>query len=276
MRLARHISLLLCVIVGSCGAAAAQPSATPEHPPTQPDSDEQRMADLVLASRILVQEGVLDSFGHVTVRSLKNPNHYFMPRAMPPGLVTAKDIVELDINSAPIDPNAPRTNGERFIHGEIYRVRPDVAAVVHSHSPAVIPFSIAPNRPLRPVLHMAGFLPARVSVFDHRDISKDDPSLRGKLMVNNAKLGAALARTLGKDSVVLIRGHGNAVVGASLPWAVLRAVYTQLNARIQLEATALGSELIYLNEDELKMHPVEVFDVGRPWENLKSRLPKIP
>jgi len=242
----------------------------------QSDSDEQRMADLVLASRILVQEGVLDSFGHVTVRSLKNPNRYFMPRAMPPGLVTAKDIVELDINSAPIDPNAPRTNGERFIHGEIYRVRPDVAAVVHSHSPAVIPFSIAPNRPLRPVLHMAGFLPARVSVFDHRDISKDDPSLRGKLMVNNAKLGAALARTLGKDSVVLIRGHGNAVVGASLPWAVLRAVYTQLNARIQMEATALGSELIYLNEDELKMHPVEVFDVGRPWENLKSRLPRIP
>ncbi len=276
MRLARNICLLLCVIAGSCGAAAAQPSATPGHPPMQSDSDEQRMADLVLASRILVQEGVLDSFGHVTVRSLKNPNRYFMPRAMPPGLVTAKDIVELDINSAPIDPNAPRTNGERFIHGEIYRVRPDVAAVVHSHSPAVIPFSIAPNRPLRPVLHMAGFLPARVSVFDHRDISKDDPSLRGKLMVNNAKLGAALARTLGKDSVVLIRGHGNAVVGASLPWAVLRAVYTQLNARIQMEATALESELIYLNEDELKMHPVEVFDVGRPWENLKSRLPRIP
>jgi ribulose-5-phosphate 4-epimerase/fuculose-1-phosphate aldolase len=276
MRLARNISLLLCVIAGSCGAAAAQPSATAGHPPMQPDSDEQRTADLVLASRILVQEGVLDSFGHVTVRSLKNPNHYFMPRAMPPGLVTAKDIVELDINSAPIDPNAPRTNGERFIHGEIYRVRPDVAAVVHSHSPAVIPFSIAPDRPLRPVLHMAGFLPARVSVFDHRDISKDDPSLRGKLMVNNAKLGAALARTLGKDSVVLIRGHGNAVVGASLPWAVLRAFYTQLNARIQMEATALGGELIYLDEDELKMHPVEVFDVGRPWENLKSRLPKIP
>ena len=199
-----------------------------------------------------------------------------MPRAMPPGLVTAKDIVELDINSTPIDPNAPRTNGERFIHGEIYRARPDVAAVVHSHSPAVIPFSIAPNRPLRPVLHMAGFLPARVSVFDHRDVSKDDPSLRGKLMVNNAKLGAALARTLGQDSVVLIRGHGNAVVGASLPWAVLRAVYTQLNARTQMEATALGGELIYLDEDELKMHPVEVFDVGRPWENLKSRLPKIP
>jgi HCOMODA/2-hydroxy-3-carboxy-muconic semialdehyde decarboxylase len=114
-----------------------------------------------MASRILVQEGVLDSFGHVTVRSLKNPSHYFMPRAMPPALVTVKDIVELDQNSVPIDPNAPRTNGERFIHGEIYRVRPNVQAVVHSHSPAVIPFSVSPDRPLRPVLHMADFFPPR-------------------------------------------------------------------------------------------------------------------
>jgi 3-hydroxy-2-methylpyridine-4,5-dicarboxylate 4-decarboxylase len=271
---ARNAFKLLFLIVALGSAAVAQPSGTPQHGATQSDSDEQRMADLAVASRILVQEGVLDSFGHVTVRSLKNPSHYFMPRAMPPALVTVKDIVELDQNSAPIDPNAPRTNGERFIHGEIYRLRPDVQAVVHSHSPAVIPFSVSPDRPLRPVLHMAGFLPARVPVFDHRSVSKDDPSLRGKLMVNNAKLGAALAKTLGHDSVALIRGHGNAVVGASLPWAVLRAVYTQLNARVQMEAIALGGEVIYLNEDELKMHPVEVFDVDRPWQNLKSRLPK--
>src|SRR5262249_26220243 len=267
---------LLSLVAVFCCLPAAQRAMAQAHQPVQPDSDEQRIADLVTASRILVQEGVLDSFGHVTVRSLKNPNHYFMPRAMPPGLVAANDIVELDIDSVPIDPNAPRTNGERFIHGEIYRLRPDVQAVVHSHSPAVIPFSISPERPLRPVLHMAGFLPLRVSVFDHRSVSKDDPSLRGKLMVNTAKLGAALAKTLGGDSVALIRGHGNAVVGASLPWAVLRAVYTQLNARVQMEAITLGGPLIYLDEDELKMHPVEVFDVERPWQNLKSRLPKSP
>ena len=271
---ARNGFTLLSLIIALCSSAAAQPGVAPEHRPAQGDSDEQRMADLVVASRILVQEGVLDSFGHVTVRSLKNPNRYFMPRAMPPALVTANDIVELDLDSVPIDANAPRTNGERFIHGEIYRVRPDVQAIVHSHAPAVIPFSISPDRPLRPVLHMAGFLPGRVSVFDHRDVAKDDASLRGKLMVNNTKLGAALAKTLGNDSVVLIRGHGNAVVGASVPWVVLRAVYTQLNARVQMEAIALGGQVIYLNEDELKMHPVEVFDVDRPWQNLKSRLPK--
>jgi HCOMODA/2-hydroxy-3-carboxy-muconic semialdehyde decarboxylase len=273
---ARSGFTLLSLIIALCSAAMAQPSVTSAHRPTQGDSDEQRIADLVVASRILVQEGVLDSFGHVTVRSLNNPNHYFMPRAMPPALVTAKDIVELDLDSVPVDSDAPRTNGERFIHGEIYRVRPDVGAIVHSHSPAVIPFSISPDRPLRPVLHMAGFLSARVSVFDHRDVSKDDPSLRGKLMVNNAKLGAALAKTLGGDSVVLIRGHGNAVIGASLPWVVLRAVYTQLNAQVQMQAITLGGQVIYLDEDELKMHSVEVFDVDRSWQNLKSRLPKNP
>jgi HCOMODA/2-hydroxy-3-carboxy-muconic semialdehyde decarboxylase len=275
MRHPRTIPLLLAALVVLCGGAIAQTGAPREGLPKEPDTDEQRVADLALASRVLVNEGVLDSFGHVTVRSLKNPNHYFMPKAMPPGLVTPKDIVELDINSAPVDPNAPRTNGERFIHGEIYRVRPDVQAIVHSHSPAVIPFSVSPSRPLRPLIHMSGFLPVKgVSVFDHRDVSKDDPSLRGKLMVNNAKLGAALAAKLGQDSVVLIRGHGNAVVGASLPWAVFRAVYTHLNAKAELDAIALGGEVVYLNDDEIKMHSTEVFDVARPWENLKSRLPK--
>ncbi len=150
---ARNGFTLLSLIIALCNAAVAQPSVTPEHRPMQTDSDEQRIADLVVASLILVQEGVLDSFGHVTVRSLKNSNRYFMPRAMPPALVTTNDIVELDLDSVPIDSNAPRTNGERFIHGEIYRVRPDVQAIVHSHSPAVIPFSISPDRPLRPVLH---------------------------------------------------------------------------------------------------------------------------
>jgi HCOMODA/2-hydroxy-3-carboxy-muconic semialdehyde decarboxylase len=173
---AQNAFMLLSVIVALWSAAVAQPGVTPEHRPTPPDSDEQRIADLVVASRILVQEGVVDSFGHVTVRSLNDPNHYFMPRAMPPALATTKDIVELNLDSVPIDANAPRTNGERFIHGEIYRVRPDVQAIVHSHSPAVIPFSISPDHPLRPVLHMAGFLPARVPVFDHRDLSKGDPT----------------------------------------------------------------------------------------------------
>jgi ribulose-5-phosphate 4-epimerase/fuculose-1-phosphate aldolase len=238
------------------------------------DTDEQRIADLVLASRILANEGVLDSFGHVTVRSASNPNIYFMPRAMPPALVTAADIVKLTLDSVPVDSSSPRTNGERFIHGEIYKARPDVQAVVHSHVLSVIPFSITPSRPLRPVMHMAAFLPAQVPVFDIRPYSKNNPATVGKLQVNTAPLGAALAHTLGKASVVLLRGHGDAVVGSSLQWAVFRAVYTDLNARAQLAAAQLGSDTIYVNADEIKMHAVEVFDVQRPWDNFVSRLPK--
>jgi 3-hydroxy-2-methylpyridine-4,5-dicarboxylate 4-decarboxylase len=272
-----RMALLFGMLAAASLAATAQPGPGSDGSQAAPDSDAQRITDLVFASRILVNEGVLDSFGHVTVRSLKNPAHYFMPRAMPPALVTAGDIVELDLDSVPIDPKAPRTNGERFIHGSIYKIRPDVQAVVHSHALGVIPFSISPQRPLRPVLHMAGFLPEKgVPVFDPRSVTIDDPSQRGKLMINNAKMGAALARTLGGDAVVLIRGHGNAVVGASLPWAVFRAIYTQLNARAELDAINLGQDVVYLNDDEIKLHPVEVFDVERPWQNFKSRLPQKP
>ena len=238
------------------------------------DTDEQRIADLVLASRILVNEGVLDSFGHVTVRSASDPNVYFMPSAMPPGLVTAADIVKLTLDSVPVDPNAPRTNGERFIHGEIYKARPDVQAVVHSHVQSVIPFSVTPSHPLRPLLHMAAFLPAQVSVFDDRTFAKDHPDAVGKMQINTAPLGAALARMLGKDPVILIRGHGDAVVGSSLQWAVYRAIYTDRNAQAQLAAAQLGSDTIFVNDDEMKMHPVEVFDVQRPWDNFVARLPK--
>ncbi len=238
------------------------------------DTDEQRIADLVLASRILANEGVLDSFGHVTVRSASDPNVYFMPRAMPPALVTAADIVKLTLDSVPVEPNSPRTNGERFIHGEIYKARPDVQAVVHTHVLSVIPFSITPSHPLRPVLHMAAFLPSQVPVFDIRPYSKNNPATVGKLQINTAPLGAALVRALGRGTVVLLRGHGDAVVGGSLQWAVFRAVYTDLNARAQLAAAQLGSDTIYINDDEIKMHPVEVFDVQRPWDNFVSRLPQ--
>src|SRR5882757_1695243 len=192
----RQVSLTVGILASAGMLAMAQPNVRTGSAQAPSDSDEQRIENLVLASRILVNEGVLDSFGHVSVRSLKDPTHFFMPRAMPPALVTAKDIIELDSNAEPIAANTPRPNGEKFIHSGIYKVRSDVQAIAHSHSPGVIPFSLTPARPLRPVLHTAGFLAEKVSIFDHRNVSKDDPSLRGKLLVSNAKLGAALAQTL--------------------------------------------------------------------------------
>jgi ribulose-5-phosphate 4-epimerase/fuculose-1-phosphate aldolase len=277
MKSLQRLLLASGILASACVSAVAETNVrTDRSQPAPPDSDAQRIEDLVLASRILFNEGVLDSFGHVSVRSLTNPSRFFMPRAMPPALVTAKDIIELNAADAePIAANSPRPNGEKFIHSEIYKVRADVQAVVHSHAPGVIPFSLTPSRPLRPVLHTAGFLPERVSVFDHRSVSKDDPSQRGKLLVNNAKLGAALARTLAADSVVLIRGHGDVVVGESLPWAVVRAIYTQVNARTLLEALTLGQDVTYLNEDEIRYHRNELFP-DRPWANFISRLPRNP
>jgi ribulose-5-phosphate 4-epimerase/fuculose-1-phosphate aldolase len=195
MRSLQKLFLAAGILASACSSTVAEPTVrTDRSQPALPDSDAQRLEDLVLASRILFNEGVLDSFGHVSVRSRDNPAHFFMPRAMPPALVTAKDIIELNENADPVVASSPRPNGEKFIHGEIYRMRADVQAIVHSHAPGVIPFSLTPARPLRPVIHTAGFLPERVSVFDVRSVSKDDPNQRGKLLINNAKLGAALAQ----------------------------------------------------------------------------------
>ena len=188
-------------------------------------SDADIISELVLASRILVQQGVLDGFGHITARSRVNPDRYLMPRAMAPGRVTEADIVELDLDSRPISPNAPRTNGERFIHGEVYKARPDVQCVLHSHAPAVLPFSISPTLKLRPVVNLSGFLADPVPMFEFRKITEADAKLAGKLQANHPAIGKAIAEELGQECVILLRGHGNVVVGQSIRWCVPRHLY---------------------------------------------------
>ena len=137
------------------------------------DTDERRIAELVIANHILFDQGVLDGFGHVSVRSVKNPKHFFMTRSLAPALATKEEVFEFDENSQPVDPRGKRMYGERFIHGEIYRARPDVQAVVHSHSITVVPFGTV-NVPLRPIMHMAGFLPQQVPVFEIRDVKGEN------------------------------------------------------------------------------------------------------
>ena len=166
------------------------------------DTDELRIADLITAYRICVNEGVLDSFGHISVRSIENPNRFYMPRASAPALITRADILELDMNANPILANAPRTNGERFIHSEIYKARPDVHSVIHAHTMAVIPFGLA-GTPLRPVVAQAGFLPLETPLFDSREVYGAAAKERG-MLVRNAMLGAALAKKLGNNPVVLM------------------------------------------------------------------------
>ena len=205
--------------------------------------------DLVFANRVLVEFGVLDSFGHVSVRHDKDPGRYLMARSLAPALVKGEDILEFDLESAPVDAREIEARKwtlflERFIHGEIYKARPDVKAVVHSHSPSVIPFGVSRTR-LQAVYHMASFLGVDVPVFEIRDVA--GPA--SDLLVRNAGLGTALAQVLVDKPVVLMRGHGSVAVGASIPQVVFRAYYTEMNARLQSEAIRLGA-VTYLTAEE--------------------------
>lgn len=223
------------------------------------------MMDLVAANRILAFQGVLDSYGHVSVRSDRKPDHFYMSRSLAPELVVVADIMEHGPDSEPIgDDRKPYL--ERFLHGEIYRSRADVTAIVHSHAESVIPFGITKGK-LRPVYHMASFLWSGVPVFDiRRERAEND------LLIRDRPLGEALAKSLGPCTCVLMRGHGMTVVGASIPEAVFRAVYTQANARLQAIAAGLEGPVEFLSDSEGKLATdTNTRTIERPWELWKAK-----
>src|SRR6478672_3370477 len=190
------------------------------------------LEDLAAANRILAMQGILDAYGHVSARSPADPSRFFMSRSLAPQLVTPGDIQEYGADSAPIgDTRKPYL--ERFIHGEIFRTRPDVVAIVHSHSESVIPFGISKTA-LKPVYHMASFLWTGAPVFDIRGVREDND-----LLIRDRPLGEALAKSLGRCNCVLMRGHGMTVVGESIPEVVFRAIYTEMNAKLQMNASRL-------------------------------------
>ncbi|MBI1773743.1 MAG: class II aldolase/adducin family protein [Proteobacteria bacterium] len=201
--------------------------------------------DLVAANHILFRQGVVDGFGHVSVRHDRDRERFLLARSMAPALVSETDIMEFGLDGEAIGSESRTAYLERFIHSEIYRLRPDVVAVVHSHSPAVIPFGIVSGVPLRPVCHMCGFLGTGTPIFEIREAA--GPA--SDMLIRNRALGAALARSLGSHAAVLMRGHGSTVVGGSLRQAVFRAVYTEMNAKLQGEALRLGP-VTYLNAEE--------------------------
>lgn len=215
---------------------------------------------VVLANRILYRQGVVDGFGHVSVRHDRSPDHFLLARNMAPALVRREDIVTFDLDGAALDAAGRRVYLERFIHAEIYRARPDVQSVVHSHSPNVIPFGVT-RTPLQPVFHMSGFLAEGSALFEIRDVAGDTD-----MLISNASLGVALAAALGPRSTVLMRGHGSTVVGASLEQAVYRAIYAEVNARLQTQARQLG-EVTYLNANEAaKAAAINDTQLPRVWE----------
>jgi ribulose-5-phosphate 4-epimerase/fuculose-1-phosphate aldolase len=223
--------------------------------------------DLALASRILANEGVLDAYGHVSVRHPTDPNRYLMARSLAPALITPADILQFHLDSRPVKPTDRRLFTERYIHGAIYKARPDVMAVVHSHSPTVIPFGVS-NVPLRPVFHLGAFLYRGVPVFEISDHTSD-----GEMLIRDARLGDAVAKTLGDKIVVLMRGHGNAVVGPSLQHAVFRAIYTEVNARLQTIAIGLGGPVRYLSDAEGdNVTNQQPGNIARAWELWKEKV----
>jgi ribulose-5-phosphate 4-epimerase/fuculose-1-phosphate aldolase len=200
------------------------------------------------------------------VRHDKSPDRFLMSRSMAPGLVTAEDIMEFDLNGNPVDPRGRAVYLERFIHSEIYKARPDVKAIVHSHSPAVIPFGVT-SVPLRPVFHITAFLGAGVPIFEIRETAGDGSDM----LVRDPKLGAALAKTLGDKPVALMRGHGSVAVGVSLQQVVYRAVYTEVNARLQADAMRLGTVNFLTPAEASKAATVNDGLVGRPWDLWKRK-----
>jgi len=230
--------------------------------------DAELIGDLVAANRILAAEGVLDGFGHVSARHDKDPGRFLLARSMAPALVNSGDVMEFDLDSNPIDARGRTAYLERFIHSEIYRVHPEVQAVVHSHSPAVIPFGVV-GVALRPIFHLGGFLGVGVPVFEIRDTGGQATDM----LIRNSALGAALAKTLGSATVALLRGHGDVVVGRSVKEAVFRAVYTEVNARLESEALRLGQgQVVFLNEEEAKAAAeTNSAQIGRPWELWKAK-----
>lgn len=221
------------------------------------------IADLAAAARILAARGVVDGFGHVSMRHPTASDRYLMSRALAPALVVPNDIVEYDLDSVACAPDAPKGFLERFIHGEIYRARPDIGAVVHSHSPSVIPFGLT-TKPMQACFHNAAFLAKGAPVFNIWDQFGDTD-----MLVSDNEKGVALANCLGEHDIALMRAHGSVACGPTLQTAVFRAVYTEVNARVQHWAHALaeGAPLAALNAEEGRLADVPNQTAGlRAWD----------
>lgn len=247
----------LIMLVLTSGSAAAQ----------APASTEDNIDELVAANHVLAKLKVLDAFGHVTIRHPANPQRYLMARSIAPALVREEDIIELDLDSNAIDARGRAPSIERFIHGEIYKARPDVKAIAHSHSPTIIPFSVS-KTPLRPISHVAGFLAPAVPVYDPR--STVGPS---NLLISSRELGKALAEALGQNTVALIRGHGNAVVATSAGLATYRAYYTEVSAQLLLQTRLLDGPITFLDAEEAaRINDLRQTGYVRQWEQWKREL----
>jgi len=222
----------------------AQSAKAPEAPKLVPKTAAEAKKMVVLANRMLANEGVLDAMGHVSLRNPENPNTFFQARALAPIEVTEDDIIELDLEGNVVSKPAQRPYGERFIHSAILKARPDMNAVFHGHQSAVIPFTIT-NIPLRPISHLGSFLYQGAPVYE-------DYGAGTGMLINTKAEGERIAKHLGQYRVQLLRAHGCNIVGETLPRLVASAIYIGVNATVQSQTIAMGKEPKYLDPKEAK------------------------
>lgn len=224
---------------------------------------------LVYANRILYDHGVVDGLGHASVRHDTAPDTYLLSCNRAPGMVRRRDIVCYDYDGNAVSNTTERPYLERFIHSEIYRARPEVMAIVHSHSPSVLPFAVTKHA-LKPLFHMSGFLGEGSAHFEIREAGGNTD-----MLISSSYLGEALARSLGRHSCVLMRGHGSTVVGTTLEQAIYRAIYAEVNAKLQLAAQSLG-EITFLNKEEAQLSSdMNDGQIPRSWNLWVKRLGDI-
>jgi ribulose-5-phosphate 4-epimerase/fuculose-1-phosphate aldolase len=221
------------------------------------------LEDLVTANRILASQGIVDSFGHVSIRHPNNPKRYFLSRARAPERVEIGDIMEFTLEGDPVDAKGRRPYLERFIHGSAYELRPDVMACIHNHSPGVIPYGVT-GRKMRPIMHVCGSIGHEVPIWDSQKKFGDT-----NLLVESMAMGRDLAKTLGKGATALMRGHGCVVVSADLRLAVYTAYYLEMNAKLQMQAESMSKRVKFLTKGEVeKVTQVNTpANVNRAWEN---------
>jgi HCOMODA/2-hydroxy-3-carboxy-muconic semialdehyde decarboxylase len=221
--------------------------------------------DVVAANRILAAENVVDAFGHVSARHPENPDHYLIARALPPELITAEDIMEIALDGEVVGGDTRKPYLERYIHGAIYEARPEVKSVVHSHSRSVIPYSVTDEK-LRPIVHSCATIGCDIPVWDAQTAFGDT-----NLLISNMAMGQDFAKILGQNNTALMRGHGCTVIGRSVREAVYTAVYLEVNAGLQMQASRFPP-VKFLSEGEVKIicerlanaKPNEGYD--RAWE----------
>jgi ribulose-5-phosphate 4-epimerase/fuculose-1-phosphate aldolase len=234
-------------------------------PPLLAMSDPALLDDLVAANRILADQGVLDAYGHISARDPRDGGRYWLSRSMPPSLVTAGDLLAFDLDNNPLETGNHKLFFERVIHGEIYKARPDVTAVVHNHAPSLIPFANSDTK-LRPMVGNAAFLGDGAPVFDIRSVDDE-----GDLNVCTVPQARALARALGTHALVLLRGHGAVAVGETVRQCVRRAIIAETNARAQLQAALLGPVHFLTTSEIAFAQRTPPKDPDRAWQLWKQR-----